>query len=123
MRQLFTGGISFYLDKMPYVTTVSKGPAASKLARQQAKHQEWVSSQCQVSIHLTVFDRVLIGYLDGTRDAAALVDCMLPHFASKELVMNQNNVPIADISVVQSILPSTIAERLVAICDRALLVK
>jgi methyltransferase-like protein/SAM-dependent methyltransferase len=123
MRQLFTGGISFYLDKMPYATTVLKKPVASKLARHQAKHQEWVSSQCQVSIHLTAFDRVLIGYLDGTRDAAALVECMLPHFASKALVMNQNNVPIEDMSVVQSILPSTIAERLVAICDRALLVK
>jgi len=123
MRYLFSGGIYFHLDKMPYVPSVSAKPVASKLSRHQVKHQEWVSNQCQESKHIVNFDKLMLPYLDGMHNAEALVECMLPHFQSKALTMNRAGKPIEDMAEVQSLLPAAIAERLQAICEMALLVK
>lgn len=122
MRYLFIGGFHFYLGTFNYVASVSKKPVASVLARYQVKTQEWISNQCQECKYITAFDRFLINYLDGTRDMAALIDAMLPHFASKELVMREDDVPLEDMAVIRKRLTNALPDRLKAIADMAILV-
>lgn len=123
MRYLFTGGIYYYLEPLPYTTQVSAKPATSGLARAQAQTQNWISSQRQEHITISTFDNKLIPLLDGTSTVASLPKKLLPYFETGELVMNDLNQPITDMKTIESRLPEFITSSLERYAALALLVK
>lgn len=123
LRYMFMGAISFYVHKFPCVNVVSEKPMVSELSRYLASTQEWVSNQRMECTFLTIFDKVLVRYLDGTRNVEALADSMMKSFETKELIMNGNNTPITDLVEVRKRLPSIIPERLANLKDCSLLIK
>ena len=122
LRYLFMGGLAFYSTKFPYVSEISAKPLVAPAARYQAARQEWVSNQRQESGHLAPVDKMLVTYLDGTRDVPMLVECMLPHFEDKTLVLNEKDKPVEDMAVVKTQLFTIIPQRLKGLCEFALLV-
>lgn len=112
MRYLFIGGLYYYAHDMPFTTAISEKPATSALARHQARTQTWITTQRQDHLSLAPFDAALIRYLDGSNDAEALARLLLPHFTSKELVMNENNAPVEDMALVEQRIPRFIGEAL-----------
>ena len=123
MRYVFIGAIGYLVQNFPCATSVSKKPAISKLARLQAAKQNWVSGKRQESLTLEAFDNVLIPFVDGTNDADALLKLILPHFASNQLTLNENGVPITDESVLKEKLVPVIANKLQRYAEIGLLEK
>lgn len=66
-------------------TRLSRYPAASPLARHEARTESLVTSLSHVQVRLSAFDRALLTKVDGTRDERALVDEMLAACAKHDL--------------------------------------
>ena len=58
-------------------TQLSRRPAASPLARHEARTESLVTSLSHVQVRLSDFDRSLLPRVDGTREECALVDEMI----------------------------------------------
>jgi len=90
MRYIFTRGILFYLEKPPFISTVSEKPEVSSLARYQSLRQNWVTNQMMENLEQLPFTKILMRYVDGARTRESLNHAMLSHFVSGELVFNEN---------------------------------
>ena len=112
IRYMFLGATHLFLEKPPYVSTVSKKPRVSKLARQQAPKNTMVSGLRQDSLQIEPFDNLLIPYVDGTHTEDDLLKLMLTHFVAKELTMNNNGTPIEDLAGIRERLGPVISEKL-----------
>lgn len=66
-------------------TRPSRCPAASPLARHEARTESLVTSLSHVQVRLSDFDRALLIRLDGTREERALVDDMIVASARKDV--------------------------------------
>ena len=109
MRHIFAGGFYFYAQEPFFVATVSKKPAASPLVRYQAPRQDMVTNQWQDAVKISLLDKALLPYVDGTHDVAALVKLLLPHFASGELTMKEKDGPVTDTNLVEQKTPAVVA--------------
>ena len=101
LRYIFMGANHFYAEPMQYALSVSKKPQLSKLLRYQAANQDWVTGPKMQCVNIELFDKFFMKYIDGTNDAKALADLLMPHFKSKELFMNDSGVPLEDMNVVK----------------------
>lgn len=69
--------VELYLNPPTFVTELSARPAATPLARWQAKHGSLVTTQRHEPVVLSEAERHTACLLDGTRDRAALVRALL----------------------------------------------
>lgn len=75
----------------PYVSAVSLRPVASPLVRAQARQSEWVANLRHRLVHLTDFERMVVMYLDGTRDKAAMCEILLSAMAEGTIDCTESN--------------------------------
>jgi len=124
LRYVFLGGLGFYAGTFPCVYNVSKKPMTSVMSRYMAVADEWVCNQRLECTFLNTFDKILLRYLDGTRDLSALVACIMPHFETKELIMNDDkNQPMTNMAEIRIQIPIVIEQRLRNLAECSLLLK
>ncbi|QDT14515.1 methyltransferase regulatory domain-containing protein [Alienimonas californiensis] len=97
----------------PLASVLSERPVGDPLARLRAAHgREQVTSRLHVEIRLPDLARWVLPRLDGTRDAAALVEELAEGAVRGEPALQYEGQPVADLALARRLLEPQIASTL-----------
>jgi methyltransferase-like protein len=105
----------------PIATEPDERACATALARRSAAAGARVVSLRNHIAVLEEIDRLILPLLDGTRDHAAIVECLASEVAAGKLKLTADGEPIVEPSEVRKALASTVKSSLVRIAEQALL--
>jgi SAM-dependent methyltransferase/methyltransferase-like protein len=97
-------------------------PVASPLARLQAGGSEPIANLRHHVVGLEGLDRILLPYLDGSRDREALLGALTEAVLSGELDMRQGDKPLRDRDAIRELLAGSLEDCLQRLAKGALLV-
>jgi hypothetical protein len=96
------GLLELHVHVPPFATHLSERPAASPLARLEARTGTFVTTLHCRNLHLSdALQRGVVMLLDGTRDRAALRKDLLELFKSGILTLQQGDQPVVDMQIVE----------------------
>jgi methyltransferase-like protein len=109
---------------LPFVREPGERPNVSPLARRQAADgANWVTNLRHEAVAINNVDRLLLPYLDGTRDRAALMDVVADLARSGDYVVKQQGQPVTDPDQVRTLAAPVVADRLTLLGSNALFVE
>ena len=114
--------VEFHAHQPDFVTKINDRPTASPLARLQAKTNSRVTNQRHESITVDVFNRHLLGLLDGRRVREAILDDLVKLVSDGTLVVQQEGKPIKEDESLRTILAKVLDQNLLNLTKAALLV-
>jgi len=83
--------------RRPYAQVVESRPRTSPLARYQAgRGDTWVTNLRHESVSADSVDRALLAHMDGTRDRAALLECVMAGVAAGQVEVTMDDVAVAE---------------------------
>lgn len=85
LRLFMAGGLELWTDAGDYTTQVSQRPLACPLARLQTLSGDWVTTGRHTPLTLTPFQKLLLPYLTGENDRAALSALVEGHVAKGDI--------------------------------------
>ena len=93
LPHLVLSGMCDVLDAKPkYLTRMPTKPKVSNFVKYQADiGSVWAANQMNETFQISLFDRFLLKYLDGKNSISAIVDKLVTHVLSGELVVNQGS--------------------------------
>jgi len=96
------GLLDLHVYVPPFTTQISERPAASPLARLEARTGNFVTTLHCRNLHLSdALQRGVVMLLDGTRDRAALRKDLLELFKSGNLTLQEGDQPVVDMQIVE----------------------
>lgn len=105
-----------------FVMEVSERPRVSKLAAYLNKQGQPVVNQRHETVNLDAVANQLVGCLDGTRDRAALLNCLTELVENGRLVVRQNGDRLTNTEQIQNALAKALEQALPKLARAALLV-
>lgn len=102
LRLIFSGYISFSLDKFDNVKASDK-PKAWDLSKAQTpmNNNLWVTNLLHERVKLNVLDAHILKHLDGKNDAEKVFTKIAEHVKKGDIVMNIDGKPISDMKLVE----------------------
>jgi methyltransferase-like protein len=94
MRLFLAGTVQLYADQGSYVHTASEKPEALLFARHQARSLGWVTNGRHERANMDLVHRIMLQYMDGQHDQDAILEKMMGHLESGELVLRQEDKEI-----------------------------
>jgi methyltransferase-like protein/cyclopropane fatty-acyl-phospholipid synthase-like methyltransferase len=82
--------VELHVQPPDFVLEISERPVASPLARLQAAAGEPITNLRHYTAELDDFDRLVVQYLDGSRDCAALLEILAEAVRAGELTIEQD---------------------------------
>jgi methyltransferase-like protein len=117
-----TGHLEFRTWQPPFAPRASAAAGVSALTRFEAERRQIVTNMLHRPVDLGPFVRVLVRYLDGTRDRAGLLDRLAAAFAQGELSLRRTDGPTPGPDEVRAMLPKLVDEAVTLLEHQALLV-
>jgi methyltransferase-like protein/predicted O-methyltransferase YrrM len=114
--------IEFHSYAPPFVVEIGERPAASAVARFQAKNNMPVTNLYHRSVTMDDLSQILLEYLDGTRDRAALLEVLLELHAQDVVNVEKDDQPVDDELLIKSTLAEELENQLQGLANVALLV-
>lgn len=114
--------LTFRSKRDPFVTQISERPEASVLARYQANTNAHVTNMVHETTDLDIFNRHLLGLLDGKRDKEQLIDELVVKVQNNVLVVHQNGVELKEGEELRKLLAYYVDERLPQLARACLLI-
>lgn len=102
-------------------TTISERPAASPLARRQAREGQPITNLRHEVVSVTPFDRHLLPLLDGTRNRDALLAGLVDLYRRGELLIGESDEPVTDHDRATEILGEVLNQQLPQLARSCLL--
>jgi methyltransferase-like protein/2-polyprenyl-3-methyl-5-hydroxy-6-metoxy-1,4-benzoquinol methylase len=115
--------VEFHVRELPFVLRPGDRPVASQLARVQSASGTRVTNMRHESVNLNAVDRLLLPYLDGTRDQAALAETVADLVKKGNYSVKHQGQPITDPDQIRRIAGPLLTERLAFLGRSALLVQ
>jgi SAM-dependent methyltransferase len=106
----------------PFTLEISARPVASSLARLQAATGARVTNRRHRLVELVDLDRMVVGYLDGSKDRPAIVEALMELVARKELTLQGNPEASEDMHKMREILQEAVEPSLRRLARSAVLV-
>lgn len=106
----------------PFVVEISDRPTVSPVTRFQAKNTLPVTNLYHKNVTLGDMPRLLLPYLDGSRNKTELLETMLELHAQNILTVEKDNQPVDDEAQIRAFLSALLEEQLEEIARAALLV-
>jgi methyltransferase-like protein/SAM-dependent methyltransferase len=106
---------------MGYNTGISERPAASRVARYQAKSSDRVANLRHENSTLSTNDRHILALLDGRRDRAAVMDALVGMVEAGQINIQVKGHPVRDEQQLRSILVELIDASLKRLASNGLL--
>lgn len=100
MRLVLQGYINLSLQKNT-VPNLTKPKAYSLAKYQVTLPQNWVTSQRHKIVVLNIFEKIALQYMDGKNDKNAILNLVIKHVESGELVLNRDDKKIEDIATIK----------------------
>lgn len=97
-------------------------PRALPTARVEAEESRFVANAWHIVVEMGDLERVVLGFLDGTRDRAALVEAVAERAAREGLLSDAEGRPVADPATVRGVVAANLEASLGRIAESALLV-
>lgn len=91
VKLVLSGGFTLSSDAPEYCETISEKPEISQLARYQAKTSNWVTNRRYEKITLDVSTRVMVQYLDGTKNKEQLIEFIDSLFTEGKLKLSDKD--------------------------------
>lgn len=124
MRMVFSGVLRLASNPASYTREISDKPSTTRLVRYQVQSSNQVTTCQHDSITVDDVSKILLSYLDGTRDNEALADAMIKHVETGELkVTDKSGDPITDQTDIRKSLLETIENGLPILAAQALIVE
>ena len=120
------GVIEWRLTPVPFTTAVGKTPAASALARLQARAGYDITNLRGETVKLDEIHRQILKQLDGSLDMRALADALLSSVKRGELVLHRdrdNKSPVTEEKEMRELLGPALEKVLANLAKRALLLR
>ena len=115
--------VELHTGPFPFVREPGDRPTASPLARRQAADgSNWVTNLRHEAVGLNNVDRLLLPYLDGTRDRGELAEVVVELARKGEYSVKQQDQPVTDPPRVRELAGPVVADRLAHLGANALLV-
>lgn len=118
-----SGGVNLSQPPENYVLQPSAMPVVSPLARAQSLRQSWGVNRRGQTVHFDIPMRLIMQYLDGTNDHAALIGHICRHIDSGELSLQHDGKAFSDASQRDTLLEQLIEDLLQKLGHTALLVR
>ena len=98
MRLFLAGTVQLYADAGAYSPTATEKPEVLLFARHQARSLGWVTNGRHERANMDLVHRIMLQYMDGHHDQEAILEKMMGHLESGELVLRQEDkeVPVGD---------------------------
>ncbi len=122
LRLVLADAISIYSYPGKFITEITEKPKASELARYQAANNTWITNQKAERRNVDLFNRLLLGHLDGNNNFADILEKMLKHVENNELVININGKKAVDSNQLREVLRVMIKENIGNLVPNAVLV-
>jgi hypothetical protein len=118
------GLLELHVHVPPFATHLSERPAASPLARLEARTGNFVTTLHCRSLHLSdALQREVVMLLDGTRDLAALRRDLHELFKSGNMPLQDDSQPVTDMQIVEKRIDSETEQFLQALARGGVLMK
>ena len=119
------GALSFSLSPSSHTQNISEKPVAYNLARYQARLPKCtaVTNLNGAQIGLNSADPFILRYLDGTKNLAQLMGCIIPHLEKRDFSLNQGEYSASDISQQKKLLKTLLPQFLENYCKKHLLMR
>ena len=114
--------VEFHTWQADFVTEVSERPRVSKLAVYLNRQEQPVVNQRHEPVNLDPVARQLVGILDGTRDRAALLNCLTKLVEDGTLIVRENGDRLKNAEQIQDALAKALEQALAKLVGTALLV-
>ena len=95
---------------------------ASRLARYQARHSNWLTNQRHEAVGVDPAAREVIRLVDGRRSRTALIESVKALAERGKLNLQQEGRPVADRAAMARLIPALVDQVLGFMASRALLV-
>jgi methyltransferase-like protein/SAM-dependent methyltransferase len=122
IKCLARGLINIHVADPSFTAEIGEFPHASPLARRQARAGPRVANLRHQMIDLVDFDRLVIGFLDGSHDRAGLLAELKAAIASGVFTMRVHNGPISEPEEIERRLADALDQSLKRLAAGALLV-
>jgi methyltransferase-like protein/SAM-dependent methyltransferase len=122
--QLYLAGLAGLHVHMPSFTTQpSERPQATPLARLQAETGAVIANRRHRTVKVSVLDRAVLRFLDGSRDRPGLVQALTDWVRQGELELHQHGRPLSDDAFIRSVLEQELEASLHRLGQSAVLVE
>ena len=114
--------IELHTYRPNFVLELSERPIASPTARLQAQNGLPVTNLYHKRVAVDEASRHLLGYLDGSRDRAALVEALIELERNEIITVHQDDQPVKDAELIRHALAEGLDSQLHQIGQAGLLV-
>ena len=114
--------VELHVRATHFAMDVSERPIASPLARHQAAVGDPIVNLRHRSVELSDFEKIVLRYLDGSRDRAALVKELVELVAKDVLTIRQDDHALRDAGKVRALLDEALEPSLRRLAGSALLI-
>ncbi len=116
------GSIILHAEAGSHISHVSEMPEASKLVRHQAPLHGWATNARHQKVDHDLFTRVLVGYLDGSKNIDELTTIMTDKVNTGAIAVQIDGKDIPDIEQRGVVIRQLTENALASLADNALLV-
>ena len=114
--------VEFHTWQADFVIEVSERPRVSKLAVYLNRQEQPVVNQRHEPVNLDPVVKQLVGILDGTRDRAALLNCLTKLVEDGTLIVRENGDRLKNAEQIQDALAKALEQALAKLAGTALLI-
>lgn len=124
LQLVFKGVMTLRASEGVYTQEVSEKPCATRTAQHQSKTAQRVTNARHESLNMDQASKILLGYLDGTRNFDEIVKGMVSRVTSGELNLTNNETkePVTDPGLIQRSMEQLVTNSLPLLAKQALLV-
>lgn len=120
MRAFFAKMVDASVTSTPFAWSVPERPRVTGVARAYAAANQQVANLQHAVSSLSDFEKVLVQFLDGERDQAALCEAMTGAVQGGRLKVQDNGKTVNDVGVVRQVMAQAVPEGLRRIVSKGL---
>jgi methyltransferase-like protein/SAM-dependent methyltransferase len=120
MRAFFAKMVDASVSPTPFTWTVPERPRVTSVARAYASANQQVANLQHAVSSLSDFEKVLVQFMDGDRDQAALCEAMTGAVQAGRLKVQDSGKTVNDVSVVRQVMAQAVPEGLRRIVSKGL---